>query len=163
MRHTGVLGFTVSFFRGSLPWDIHKFVSDSPHGLDIFFCCYLPQFLADIPDDTEYSAAYIHRFLLPDCPIDLLFRENSSWLTGKVRQGVKFVILCQRNFLPLIRCLVAERVNTESGILKDRICIRQCLNLHPALPGSVPSPARNFLSCEVPVQSYLLRTAFPAA
>ena len=127
MRQTGVLGFTVSFFRDSFPWNIHKLVSDSPHGLDIFFCCYLPQFLADIPDDTEYSAAYIHRFLLPDCPIDLLFRENSSWLTGKVRQGVKFIILCQRNFLPLIRCLVAERVNTESGILKNRISIQQCL------------------------------------
>ena len=34
-------------------------------------------------------------------------------------------------------------------------------SLHPALPGSVPSPDRNFLSCEVPVQSYLFRTTSP--
>lgn len=48
MRQTGVLGFTVSFFRGSFLWDIYKLVSDSPHGLDIFFLCNLPQLLADI-------------------------------------------------------------------------------------------------------------------
>ena len=88
--------------RGSFPWDIYKFVSDSPHCLDIFFLCNLPQLLADIPDDTEHCAAYIHRIFLPDCLVDLLFGKDSSWLTGKVRQGVKFVILCQRNFLPLI-------------------------------------------------------------
>ena len=130
--------------RGLLPWDIHKFVSDSPHGLDIFFRCNLSQLLADIPDDTEHSTAYIHRFLLPDCPINLLFRENSSWLTGKIRQGMKFVILCQRNFLPLIRCLVAERVNTESGILKNRICIQphhslSLVSLYRISPEAAPS------------------------
>ena len=52
--------------RGSFPWDIYKFVSDSPHCLDIFFLCNLPQLLADIPDDTEHRTAYIHRLLLPD-------------------------------------------------------------------------------------------------
>src|SRR5699024_7038943 len=109
--------------RGSLPWDIHKFVSDSPHGLDIFFRCNLPQFLADISDDTEYRTSHINRLLLPDCLIDLFFRIYSPWLTSKIRQGMKFVILCQRNFLPLIRCLVAERVNTESGILKNLITL----------------------------------------
>src|SRR5699024_9207916 len=97
MRQTGVLGFTVSFFRDSLPWDIHKLVSNSPHGLDIFFCCYLSQFLADIPDDTEYRTVYIHRLLLPDCPIDLLFRENSSWLTGKIDKRLKFIRFRKRN------------------------------------------------------------------
>src|SRR5699024_7086702 len=130
--HTDFKLFIVFHFlrknpRSSFPWDIYKFVSNSPHGLDIFFFCNLPQLLADIPDDTKHRTAHIHRFLLPDCPINLLLCEHSSWLTGKVRQGVKFVILCQRNSLPLIRCLVAERVNTESGILKNRISIQQCL------------------------------------
>ena len=44
-----------------------------PHSLDIFFLCNLPQLLADIPDDTEHRTAYIHRLLLPDCLVDLLF------------------------------------------------------------------------------------------
>ena len=102
--------------RGSLPWDIHKFVSDSPHGLDIFFRCNLPQFLADISDDTEYRTSHINRLLLPDCLVDLFFRIYSPWLTSKIRQGMKFVILCQRNFLPLIRCLVAERVTSSLSV-----------------------------------------------
>ena len=113
---------------GSLPWDIHKFVSNSPHRLDIFFLCNLPQLLADIPDDTEHCTAYIHRLFLPDCLVDLLFCKDSSWLTGKVRQGVKFVILCQRNSLAPDKIPVggSESIH-EPGILKNRICLRQCL------------------------------------
>mgnify|MGYP005781488281 CR=1 FL=1 len=57
--------------RGSLPWDIHKFVSDSPHRLNIFFCAKLLQLLAYIHNDAEYRALYIYRFL-PDCLINLL-------------------------------------------------------------------------------------------
>ena len=109
--------------RGSLPWDIHKFVSDSPHGLDIFFCCNLSQLLADIPDDTEHSTAYIHRFLLPDCPINLFFRIDSSWLTGKVRQGVKFIRFRKRKHLSLVRNLMLNRIDTKTGILKNLITL----------------------------------------
>ena len=122
--------------RGSLPWDIHKFVSDSPHGLDIFFLCYLPQLLADISDDTEHRTAYIHRLLLPDCLVDLLFRENSSWLTGEINQCLKFIRFRQRKHAPLVRNLVLVWIYAKTGILKNLItlcrwllCIEFCQDL----------------------------------
>ena len=121
MRQTGALGYTVALFRGSLPWDIHKFVSNSPHRLDIFFLCNLPQLLANISDDAEHRTAYIHRLLLPDCLVDLLFRENSSRLTGKVRQGVKFICFRQRKHAPLIRNLVLVWIYAKTRILKNLI------------------------------------------
>ena len=108
MRQTGALGYTVALFRGSLPWDIYKFVSNSPHRLDIFFLCNLPQLLADIPDDTEHRATYIHRLLLPDRLVDLLFREDSPWLTGKINKRLKFIRFRKRKHLPLIRNLVLD-------------------------------------------------------
>lgn len=88
--------------RGSFPWDIYKLVSDSPHGLDIFFFCNLPQLLADICNDTEYRATYIHRILLPDRLIDLFFRVDSSWLTGKVHQSLKFIRFRQRKHMRIL-------------------------------------------------------------
>src|SRR5699024_2833310 len=122
--------------RTLLPWDIHKLVSNSPHGLDIFFLCYLPQLLADIPDDTKHRAAYIHRLFLPDCLVDLLFRENSSWLTGEINKRLKFIRFRKRKYLPLIRNLMLDRINTKTGILKNPIipwrwllCIESCQKL----------------------------------
>ena len=106
---------------GSLPWDIYKFVSDSPHGLDIFFLCNLPQLLADIPDDTEHSTAYIHRLFLPDCLIDLPFRKNSARLTGKINKRLKFIRFRKRKHLPLVRNLMLNRIDTKTGILKNLI------------------------------------------
>ena len=103
--------------RGSLPWDIYKLVSDSPHSLDIFFLCNLTQLLADIPDDTEHCTAYIHRLFLPDCLVDLLFGKDSSWLTGKVNKCLKFISLCKRKCAPLVRNLMLDRINTKSGIV----------------------------------------------
>ena len=122
--------------RGSFPWDIYKLVSDSPHGLDIFFFCNLPQLLADICNDTEYRATYIHRILLPDRLIDLFFRVDSSWLTGKVHQSLKFIRFRQRKHLPLVRNLVLDWINAKTGILKNPIipwrwllCIESCQKL----------------------------------
>src|SRR5699024_5788039 len=85
-----VFHFLRKYPRRSLPWDIHKFVSGSPHGLDIFFRCNLPQLLADISNDTEYCAVYIHRLLLPDCPIDLFFREDPLRLFSKIYEYLIF-------------------------------------------------------------------------
>ena len=107
--------------RGSFPWDIYKFVSNSPHGLDIFFFCNLPQLLADICNDTEYSTAHLHRFFLPDSLVDLLFRENSSWLIGEINKCLKFIRFRKRKHLPLVRNLMLNRIDTKTGILKNLI------------------------------------------
>lgn len=122
--------------RDSLPWDIHKFVSDSPNGLNIFFCCNLPQFLTNVLYDAKDSTAHIHRLLLPDCLIDLLFREHSPWLTGKINKCLKFISLCKRKCVPLVRNLMLDRINTKTGILKNLIppyhwflCIEFCQKL----------------------------------
>src|SRR5699024_11520842 len=64
---------------------------------------------------------YIHRLLLPDCLVDLLFRENSSRLTGKVRQGVKFICFRQRKHAPLIRNLVLVWIYAKTRIVKNLI------------------------------------------
>ena len=107
--------------RGSFPWDIYKFVSDSPHSLDIFFLCNLPQLLADIPDDTEHRTAYIHRLLFPDCLVDLLFREHPIWLTGEINKCLKFIRFRQRKHAPLIRNLVLVWIYAKTRILKNLI------------------------------------------
>ena len=155
--HTDFKLFIVFHFlrkkpRGLLPWDINKLVSDSPHGLDVFFCCNLPQLLSDVLYDAKDSTAHIHRLFLPDCLIDLFFREYLLWVTGKINKCLKFISLCKRKYVPLIRNLVLVWIYTKTGILKNLIppyhwllCIESCQKLLCHLSGWIRGTEDDFL------------------